>query len=195
MEKEHTALFPEPENPGLSIIVRKAMHWEASAINELIRDSMATYCSLSGINEDELDSLRETVDDIVDSMCKAIVLVAVDSDDTILGTVRLYFRDAEDFSEAKLFEEDESLKGMRVAYLTRFSVLQSTRGHGIGGRLIETAENIARTEGIRLLLLHTALSNGAVSGFYLKNGFFIDSVDLSRGYPRALFIKYTKYNK
>ncbi|MBN1892475.1 MAG: GNAT family N-acetyltransferase [Clostridiales bacterium] len=191
MKNENTTHLPDPEDRGSSIIVRKAMHWEASAINELIRDSMATYCSLSGINEDELDSLRETVDDIVGSMCKSVVLVAVDHTDTILGTARLYFRDAEDFSEAKLFEEEESLKESRVAYLTRFSVMQSTRGRGIGGQLIATAENIARSEGIRLLLLHTALSNEAVSGFYLKKGFFIDSVDLSRGYPRALFMKFT----
>ncbi len=190
MHKERTVSEGgAPDSSSTSVIVRKAMHWEAPAINRLIRDSMRTYSSLAGIREDHLESLREGVQEIIDAMLDSVVLVAEDERSTIVGTVRLCFRSADRYPEAQLFEKNENIRNRAVMYLTRFAVLQSDRGRGIGSRLISEAERIARSEGVPYILLHTALSNEAVAGFYQRRGFLIDSVDLSREYPRALFYK------
>jgi ribosomal protein S18 acetylase RimI-like enzyme len=63
------------------------------------------------------------------------------------------------------------------------------RGKGIGSLLLLSSEDIARSEGIPAIFLYTALSNEAVSSFYLNRGFEIDSIDLTRQYPRGLFVK------
>lgn len=178
-----------PDFSGTAVIVRQAMHWEASAINRLIHDSMRTYSSLAGIREDHLESLRDGIPEIIEAMRDSVVLVAVDDSSAVVGTVRLRFRSADRYPEAVFFREKERLDDVAVIYLTRFAVLQSDRGRGIGSLLISEAERIARSEGIPYILLHTALSNEAVAGFYQRRGFAIDSVDLSRDYPRALFYK------
>lgn len=178
-----------PDSEHSFVTVRSAMHWEAPAINRLIHDSMRTYSSIAGIREDHLDSLSDGVPEILEAICTSVVLVAVDEASTVVGTVRLRFRSAEQFPEAAVFRGLACSADTAVMYLTRFAVLQSNRGNGIGSRLISEAERVARSEGIRYILLHTALSNEAVAGFYLRRGFSIDSVDLSRDYPRALFMK------
>ena len=174
---------------GASLTVRRAMHWEAKAINRLSRDSMRTYGSLAGIRGDRLESLREGVPDIVRAMGDSVLLVAVNDNSKIVGTVRLYFHAPDRYPEAQFLANREIPEDCTVIYLTRFAVLQSDRGRGIGSHLIDEAERIARSEGVSHILLHTALSNEAVAGFYQKRGFLIDSIDLSRGYPRALFYK------
>ena len=178
-----------PDSSGASIAVRQAMHWEAPAINRLIHDSMRTYSSLAGIREDHLDSLHDGVPEIIEAMRNSVVLVALDEASTVVGTVRLCFRNAEKYPEASIFKDQEHPDDIAVIYLTRFAVHQSNRGSGIGSLLISEAERIARSEGVPYMLLHTALSNEAVAGFYLRRDFNIDSVDLSRDYPRALFYK------
>lgn len=178
-----------PDSSGTATTVRQAMYWEASAINRLIHDSMRTYSSLAGIREDHLESLHDGIPEIIAAMRNSIVLVALDESSTVVGTVRLCSRKVDQYPEASVFKDQEYPDDATVLYLTRFAVLQSNRGSGIGSLLISAAEHIARSEGVPYLLLHTALSNEAVAGFYLRRGFAIDSVDLSRDYPRALFYK------
>ncbi len=186
---ESSPMAGTPDSFGSSVAVRRAMHWEAPAINRLIHDSMMTYISIAGIREDHLDALREGVPEVLEAMRTSVVLVAVDDSSTVVGTVRLCFRSAEHYPEAAIGYKDDHPSDTAVMYLTRFAVLQTSRGNGIGSLLISEAERIARSEGVRYILLHTALSNETVAGFYQRRGFSIDSVDLSRGYPRALFIK------
>ena len=190
MEKEYSGSEGgAPDSSGTPNTVRPAMHWEAPAINRLIHDSMRTYSSLAGIREDHLDSLRDGIPEIIEAMRTSVVLVALDEASTVVGTVRLCFRNAEKYPEASIFKDQEHPDDVAVIYLTRFAVHQSNRGSGIGSLLISEAERIARSEGVPYMLLHTALSNEAVAGFYLRRDFYIDSVDLSRDYPRALFYK------
>lgn len=181
---------PNPESTrSCEITVRPALYREAGAINRLIRNSMKTYCSLSGVSEEHLDSLKESIGDIVESIKEGIVLVAVDSASKVVGTVRLFFHGPEHFPDATILKTDDRLRDRNILYIARFAVNQKERGRGIGSLLIEQAENIARSENIPLIFLHTSLWNEAVSGFYQNRGYSIDSIDLTRGYPRALYFK------
>lgn len=188
-QKHISAPIPEGKNIAPGIVVRRAMLWEAEKIHRLVRDSMETYCTLAGINDDRLESNTETIADIRRALLDGIVLVAEDNSSQIVGTARLFFRKVHCFTEASYFQTLATPDDTVVLYFTRFAVKQSMRGNGIGSLLLLASEDIAKSEGIPAIFLYTALSNETVSSFYLNRGFEIDSIDLTRKYPRGLFIK------
>jgi ribosomal protein S18 acetylase RimI-like enzyme len=178
---------PEKANPG--IIVRRARECEADEIHRLVSDSMETYRVLSGITDRHLESSSETVADTKVAMHEGIVLVATDASKQILGTVRLMTRSGSFFAGSEFFERNGYNKDTPVLYFTRFAVRQDARNKGIGSMLISEGDMIAGSKDIPAIFLHTALSNESAVSYYKSRGFEIDSVDLSRGYPRGLFFK------
>lgn len=169
--------------------IRPAMHWEVQKILRLLRSAMLTYRTLGQIPEDQLDISTETSKDILKAIKTGFVFVAVDSHDRILATARLRFMPIDQFHPVSLLNFPQLSQHEQVAYFTRFAVDQRFRGIGIGSKLLDTCEIIARNEGLRAIVLHTAISNETVSSFYMHRGYETDSVDLSRGYPRGFFIK------
>lgn len=178
---------PEIASPG--IIVRRARECEADEIHRLVSDSMETYRVLSGITDSHLESSSETVADTQVAMHEGIVLVATDASKQILGTVRLMTRRGCFFAGASFFGDNRYDGNTQVIYFTRFSVRQDARNKGIGSLLISEAEKIAASKRFPAIFLHTSLNNEGAVSYYKSRGFEIDSVDLSRGYPRGLFFK------
>lgn len=179
----------EPEKTGSGIVVRRAVDREADEVHRLVSESMETYRALSGITEDHLESSSETVADTLGAMHEGIALVATDAANRIIGTVRLMTRKGSYFAGAAFFDRNCLSEDTPVLYFTRFAVRQEARSKGIGSLLISEGEKIAAGQGIPAIFLHTALSNESAVSYYKSRGFEIDSVDLSRCYPRGLFFK------
>ncbi|NLT12497.1 MAG: GNAT family N-acetyltransferase [Clostridiaceae bacterium] len=169
--------------------IRPAMHWEVQDILRLLRSAMVTYRTLGQIPEDRLDISTETSRDVLKAIKSGFVFVAVDPNDQILATARLRFMPLNRMHPVSLVNFPQLSAQEQVAYFTRFAVDQRFRGIGIGSKMLDTCEKIARDEGLRAIVLHTAISNESVAGFYLRRGYTTDSVDLSRGYPRGFFVK------
>lgn len=165
------------------------MHWEVQDILRLLRSAMVTYRTLGQIPEDRLEISTETSRDVLKAIKTGFVFVAVDPSDRILATARLRFMPMDQFHPISLVNFPQLSEHEQVAYFTRFAVDQRFRGIGIGSKLLDTCEKIARDEGLRALVLHTAISNETVARFYMRRGYATDSVDLSRGYPRGFFVK------
>lgn len=179
----------KPEKADPDITLRRAMDPEADEVHRLVSESMETYRALSGLTEGHLESSSETVADTRSAMHEGIVLVATDACKQIVGTVRLMTRRGSFFAGSAFFDRNGLFEDTPVLYFTRFAVRQDARSKGIGSLLISEGEKIAGSKGIPAIFLHTALSNESAVSFYKSRGFEIDSVDLSRGYPRGLFFK------
>jgi ribosomal protein S18 acetylase RimI-like enzyme len=179
----------EPGKTGSGIVVRRAVDREADEVHRLVSESMETYRALSGITEGLLESSSETVADTRVAMHEGVVLVAADASMQIVGTVRLMTRRGKFFPDSAFFDRNGLSEDTPVLYFTRFAVRQEARSKGIGSLLIAEGEKIAESKGIPAIFLHTALNNESAVSYYKSRGFEIDSVDLSRGYPRGLFFK------
>lgn len=171
-------------------MIRPAMHWEVQDILRLLRSAMVTYRTLGKIPEDRLDISTETSRDVLKGIMTGFVFVAVNPMNRLLATARLRFLQLDQFHFVSLLSFPQLSAHEQVAYFTRFAVDQRFRGLGIGSKLLDTCEKIARDEGLRAIVLHTAVSNETVAGFYMRRGYVLDSVDLSRGYPRGFFVKF-----
>lgn len=71
-----------------------------------------------------------------------------------------------------------------TANLQAIAVVESERGHGVGRRLIQEFERLARRRGARRLSLSTADSNVAALDLFLKRGFKLER-RRERFYPRG----------
>jgi len=167
--------------------VRVARYDEAGIICKLVHESMTSYCRDSGIPDDYIEATTETADVVRDAIASGVVFVALDQEEQILGTCRLYIRPKREFSSA-LPGSSENYSS-RIAYFARFSVWDAYRGQGIGNDLLKYCEKIAQNTGCSHILLHTALSNKNMVSYYLSRGFEVISSDKSRGYDRGLFSK------
>lgn len=63
--------------------------------------------------------------------------------------------------------------------ITEILILEDFRAKGYGTILINKAKEIAREEGFREIILETQSCNTKAIGFYLKNGFKVNGIDLS----------------
>lgn len=84
----------------------------------------------------------------------------------------------------------------RVLWIWEFGVAGSHRRQGIGRRLMDELEKIARREGLRVMVAETQNTNVPAIRFYRAVGFEIDAVDLSyytnhdmAGGEVAIFVK------
>ena len=130
---------------------------------------MAVYARNSGISA-VLESQLETLDDMLAHIHSDVVYVA-ERRGRLVGTVRL------------VCGEDGS------AYFCRFAVLPDVQRGGVGKEIYRTAENYLRSQGMRTVRLHTALTNKPLVAFYEARGFRLIEESTGRGYPRGTFQK------
>ncbi len=62
-------------------------------------------------------------------------------------------------------------QGLRKAELMAIAVVPEYQGRGIGRKLLEYMEGLARSLEIQEMLIHTAATNKAANRFFAKNGF------------------------
>lgn len=151
-------------------LIRRAVESDAAELLELIRIAMAVYARNSEIGT-LLDSQLETQDELLAHVRADHVLVA-ERRGKLVGTVRLVHRADSD-----------------VAYFSRFAVLPSLHLSGVGKLLYTAAEDWLRDQGVRIIRLHTALTNKQLVAFYQARGFQLIETKTTRGYPRGLFQK------
>lgn len=65
------------------------------------------------------------------------------------------------------------------AMVWELHVDQSSRGHGIGRRLLEAVEDAAKPAGIRAVVIETQTTNVAAISFYRACGYSLQGIDLS----------------
>ena len=152
--------------------VKRAMEEDIPAIHKITKDAFLKYCEMAGLGYD-IAALNETYDDIREDIKNKEVFV-VRIDDEPVGAVRI------------------EMLGNAEAYLSRFAVGSNNRNNGIGKILMRVVDKVMKQNGVKILRLHTASNVAATIRFYYGRGFYIASVENSRGYPRAELIK--EYN-
>ncbi len=149
--------------------VKHATEADIPAIHKITKDAFLKYCEMAELDYD-IEALNETYDDIRRDITEKNVFV-VRIDDEPVGAVRV-----------KLLPDG-------TAYLSRFAVGNSHRNNGIGKILMNVVDKVMLENDIKLLRLHTAAKVATLIRFYYGRGFYIASVENSRGYPRAELIK------
>ncbi len=169
--------------------VRRALIEDAPALSVLIKTSMLSYCADSNISSDILESTHESIDAIKNRIMYNDCLCLCDPDGSIQGTVTLSFTNNPlkySFSKkSEIFLKDYD----KCIYISRFAVDSSLRGTGLGLKLLNSADDIAKKRNCSLFLLHTALTNSERCNYYRNRGFDVLDFESSRGYPRGLFYK------
>ena len=141
---------------------------DAEAILEITKESFEEYRKSVGV--DTVDALTETVEDVEQAIREQIVLVA-HIEENVVGSLRL------------------KLMGDGTAYLSRFGVKLSCQNLGIGKSLVNMADAILQSRGVKQVRLHTGAKVTGLIRFYYGRGFYIDSTTKDRGYIRALLCK------
>ncbi|MDO4618363.1 MAG: GNAT family N-acetyltransferase [Clostridia bacterium] len=135
----------------------------------ITREAFSKYLELSPNSNP--DALFETFADIKKDIDTKVVLIA-ERDKVPVGSVRVQI--------------DENTK---TAYLSRFAVKISAQNNGIGKSLMNLVDEIMKKEDVKSISLHTDSTLAPLIRFYYGRGFYIDSVDHSKGYPRAHLVK------
>lgn len=76
----------------------------------------------------------------------------------------------------------------KIAYLSRFAINPEAQNLGLGGLLLEKVRLECIDKGFRAIALHTASRMRSSVGFYLKNGYYIHSIDKNAEYIRAFMV-------
>lgn len=149
--------------------VKRATEEDIPAIHKITKDAFLKYCEMAELDYN-IEALNETYDDIrKDIETKNVFVVRID--DEPVGAVRI-----------EILDNNE-------AYLSRFAVGSSNRNNGIGKILMSVVDKVMKQNDVKLLRLHTAAKVAPTIRFYYGRGFYIASVEESRGYPRAELIK------
>jgi ribosomal protein S18 acetylase RimI-like enzyme len=96
------------------------------------------------------------------------VMLLADSNNFPIGHVFMQFKD-------DILDDDAGR-----AYLYSFRVMEMFRGHGIGTRLLEEAENIALDRGLAWTTIAVAKDNKGARRLYERTGYHIYSEDPGR---------------
>lgn len=164
--------------------LRLATAEDAGPVRDLVRSAMLHYREESGIVNDTLESLTESIESVRHRIEQSNCLCLFDGD-TPLGTITI--------SQCKTpmkysFSRKTSnflAKYTSCGYISRFAVADSVRKTGLGSRLMDEA--LTFPEADSLVLLHTAVSNKGMCEFYEAKGFILIDSESSRGYERGLF--------
>lgn len=149
--------------------VKHATEEDIPAIHKITKEAFLKYCESAELDYD-IAALQETYDDIcADIKNKNVFVVRID--DEPLGAVRV-----------EILPNHE-------AYLSRFAVASQHRNNGIGKILMNVVDKVMKENDVKILRLHTAAKVATLIRFYYGRGFYISSVENSRGYPRAELIK------
>jgi GNAT superfamily N-acetyltransferase len=70
-------------------------------------------------------------------------------------------------------------------WIASFFLIAEARGHGMGGRLLVTAEELLRTQGVRQAYLFTE----AARGFFEKHGWSVHEPAEANGHPVLIMTK------
>ncbi len=165
-------------------ILRTAKPSDASAVRDLVREAMVHYREESGIMNDTLESLSESVDSVRDRISRNNCLCLFDGD-TPVGTITISrIRTPMKYSFSKK-SANFLARYTSCGYISRFAVADSVRKTGLGSRLMDEA--LLTKEAEDIVLLHTAVSNKNMCEFYYSKGFILVDSENSRGYERGLF--------
>jgi ribosomal protein S18 acetylase RimI-like enzyme len=150
--------------------IRKAVLGDAPAIWEIMQESFKKYIENSGITG-TVEALGETVQDIEDDIRKAEVFIAT-IDSVAVGTVRV-----------RIMPDGSG-------YVSRFGVKPDYNNIGIGKALMNLVDKYLKSKNVKKVYLYTASNYKDLVRFYYGRGFYIESVSMERGYPRAAMVKY-----
>lgn len=156
--------------------VKRATEEDIPSIIKITKDAFLKYCEMADLDYD-IEALQETFEDVKhDIETKEVYVVFID--DEPIGAVRI-----------EIFDNHE-------AYLSRFAVKSTRRNNGIGKILMSVVDKVMKENDVSILRLHTGSHVSPLIRFYYGRGFYIRSVEHSRGYPRAELVKdYTKSRK
>lgn len=154
---------------GLSVFeVRHAEVMHIESIMEITREGFTKYSDMTGIKN--LDALAETYDDVKYDIENKIVLIAL-SDGEPVGSLRV------------------EIMPDNAALLTRFAVKVTCQNNGIGKSMMNHVDKLMKKHGVKKISLFTASKVASLIRFYYGRGFYVESVDNSRGYLRAKLVK------
>lgn len=141
--------------PGSPVVVRPIRDDEHVRVGDLL---FAAYTAVGGEPDWYLARMRQTP-----KRAAAVpVLVAVDAEDTILGTVTYVPGPGTAYSDV----EREGEAGIRA-----FAVASEARGRGIGRLLVDAVIERARTDGRRGIAIFTRPRMTAAHALYESMGF------------------------
>jgi GNAT superfamily N-acetyltransferase len=177
------------------LLIRQANIKDAEQVMALIRRAMTVYAHNSKI-ESSLESLTETIHDIKQGIIDNYVLVAENRDGDLAGTVKLLLPvpmdDLPDVAQEQITDIADCNKrqsAVYAAWFTRFAVIPELHASGVGKLIYQAAEDYLVSQGISIIMLHTANTNRRLVNFYQARGFILAETDNSRGYERGLYIK------
>lgn len=136
--------------PSLApIVIRKAAADDAEDIVSLLYESFVEYRSLYTVEGFAATAISQS--EVVDRMCEGPMFVAT-MNGTVVGTVAI-------------LPKDESL------YIRGMAVHPTTRGQHIGDQLLGYVEDLAKSQGVRRLILSTTPFLGRAIRLYEGFGF------------------------
>ncbi len=164
--------------------LRLATAGDAGSVRDLVRSAMVHYREESGIVNDTLESLSESVESVRHRIVKNKCLCLFDGDRP-LGTITV----SRCTTPMKYSFSKKSSNFLAhytsCGYISRFAVADKVRKTGLGSRLMDEALELP--ESADLVILHTAVSNKSMCEFYASKGFILVDSENSRGYERGLF--------
>lgn len=152
-----------------SFIIRKATIEDAPSIVVIMQEAFKKYMQDTGLSG-TMDALTESLQNVEADILEKEVYIAL-IDNSPVGTIRI-----------KLLPD-------KTAYISRFGVRLDYHNIGIGKSLMNLADKIMRSQGIKRVSLHTASKYRDLIRFYYGRGFYIESTSTDRGYIRALLVK------
>ncbi len=152
-----------------SFIIRKAAIEDAPAIFLIMQEAFKKYMLDTGLSG-TMEALTEGLENIENDILEKEVYIAL-IDGIPVGTIRI-----------KILPD-------KTAYISRFGVMLDYHNIGIGKSLMNLADKILKTQGIKKVSLHTASKYRDLIRFYYGRGFYVESTSTGRGYIRALLVK------
>ena len=149
--------------------IRPAREDDIDAIHAITQEAFYKYARDLGLPH-LVTALQETPEAIRKDMAIKRVLVGF-LDGEPVGSIRY-----------------EVLPG-NIAYISRFGVKLIAQGCGMGHALVKAVESECRTQGVDAVILHTSSKMSSLVRFYYGCGFYVHSVNTSRGYYRALLCR------
>ena len=152
-------------------LVRRATKNDAAAILDITKRAFVIY--KDNLKSDApVAALSETLPELVSVISGGKVFVITGNDGIIIGTVRY-----------DLLSDD-------LAYISRFAVDPAVSSLGAGSDLLSHCIDDIHTSGCKAVALHTNSRYFKLARYYYGKEFFVHSTDHSKGYIRALFVKY-----
>ena len=148
--------------------VRHAEEKDIESIMEITREAFIKYSEMTGVTK--LDALNETYEDVKYDIENKFVLIAL-SDGEPVGCVRV------------------EISPDKTAFLTRFAVKVTCQNNGIGKSLMNHVDKSMKKRDVKEISLYTASKAAPLIRFYYGRGFYIESIDSTRGYLRAKLVK------